>query len=60
MQDLQRRGIGAAAVDSTMERDEVRAVFERVKNDEVRLLWVSLLCSFFIDISQSQESKRGG
>lgn len=38
MQDLQRRGIGAAAVDSTMERDEVRAVFERVKNDEVRLL----------------------
>ncbi|KAH8147159.1 uncharacterized protein LAJ45_08637 [Morchella importuna] len=41
VQDLQRRGIGASAVDSTMEREEVRAVFERVKNDEVRLLYVS-------------------
>ncbi|KAH0610726.1 uncharacterized protein H6S33_011153 [Morchella sextelata] len=41
VQDLKKRGIDAAAVDSTMERDEVRAVFERVMNDEVRLLYVS-------------------
>jgi superfamily II DNA helicase RecQ len=47
VQDLKKRGIDAAAVDSTMERDEVRAVFERVMNDEVRLLYVSLLFFFF-------------
>jgi superfamily II DNA helicase RecQ len=52
VQDLKKRGIDAAAVDSTMERDEVLAVFERVMNDEVRLLYVSLLFFFFTDITR--------
>ncbi|KAI5841984.1 P-loop containing nucleoside triphosphate hydrolase protein [Morchella snyderi] len=41
VQDLKRRGIAAAAVDSTVGRKEVQAVFERVRNNEVRLLYVA-------------------